>query len=91
MIVRGTKERLKVKVALSNSFGFGGHNSSIPFAPYHPDGVAAAIEEIEREADGGQWPSLAILWPRPPKCQMIHDVSMIHDASTIHAPVVFAR
>ncbi|MBS0628310.1 MAG: beta-ketoacyl-[acyl-carrier-protein] synthase II, partial [Verrucomicrobia bacterium] len=24
----------KVKVALSNSFGFGGHNSSILFAPY---------------------------------------------------------
>ncbi|XP_022730990.1 3-oxoacyl-[acyl-carrier-protein] synthase II, chloroplastic-like [Durio zibethinus] len=28
------KERLNVKAALSNSFGFGGHNSSIIFAPH---------------------------------------------------------
>lgn len=28
------KEQLDVKVAMSNSFGFGGHNSSILFAPY---------------------------------------------------------
>lgn len=34
LLVGLTKERLKVKVALSNSFGFGGHNSSILFSPY---------------------------------------------------------
>ncbi|XP_072980886.1 3-oxoacyl-[acyl-carrier-protein] synthase II, chloroplastic-like [Typha angustifolia] len=34
ILVGSTKERLDVKVALSNSFGFGGHNSSILFAPY---------------------------------------------------------
>lgn len=28
------KERLNIKAALSNSFGFGGHNSSIIFAPF---------------------------------------------------------
>ncbi|KAK1365134.1 Beta-ketoacyl-[acyl-carrier-protein] synthase I [Heracleum sosnowskyi] len=34
VLVGPKKERLKVKVALSNSFGFGGHNSSILFAPF---------------------------------------------------------
>ncbi|XP_072982444.1 3-oxoacyl-[acyl-carrier-protein] synthase II, chloroplastic-like [Typha latifolia] len=34
ILVGSRKERLDVKVALSNSFGFGGHNSSILFAPY---------------------------------------------------------
>ena len=30
-----TAEELTVKVAISNSFGFGGHNASVVFAPYH--------------------------------------------------------
>ncbi|KAK8950927.1 hypothetical protein KSP39_PZI003227 [Platanthera zijinensis] len=34
VLVGSKKERLNVKVALSNSFGFGGHNSSILFGPY---------------------------------------------------------
>ncbi|KAL6878454.1 hypothetical protein ACP4OV_012624 [Aristida adscensionis] len=34
MLVGSQKERCDVKVALSNSFGFGGHNSSILFAPF---------------------------------------------------------
>ncbi|KAK8520365.1 hypothetical protein V6N13_031181 [Hibiscus sabdariffa] len=34
VLVGPKKEKLKVKAALSNSFGFGGHNSSIIFAPY---------------------------------------------------------
>ncbi|XWS72306.1 hypothetical protein CRYUN_Cryun02cG0028600 [Craigia yunnanensis] len=34
VLVGSKKERLNVKAALSNSFGFGGHNSSIIFAPY---------------------------------------------------------
>ncbi|GMI88537.1 ARABIDOPSIS BETA-KETOACYL-ACP SYNTHETASE 2, BETA-KETOACYL-ACP SYNTHETASE 2 [Hibiscus trionum] len=35
VLVGPKKERLNVKAALSNSFGFGGHNSSIIFAPYN--------------------------------------------------------
>ncbi|KAK3022136.1 hypothetical protein RJ639_045275 [Escallonia herrerae] len=34
VLVGPKMERLDVNVALSNSFGFGGHNSSILFAPY---------------------------------------------------------
>ncbi|KAF8728929.1 hypothetical protein HU200_018228 [Digitaria exilis] len=34
LLVGKQKERCDVKVALSNSFGFGGHNSSILFAPF---------------------------------------------------------
>ncbi|XP_010471596.1 PREDICTED: 3-oxoacyl-[acyl-carrier-protein] synthase II, chloroplastic-like [Camelina sativa] len=34
LMVGPKKERLNIKAALSNSFGFGGHNSSIIFAPY---------------------------------------------------------
>jgi 3-oxoacyl-[acyl-carrier-protein] synthase II len=34
--VAGTAKPLQVNVALSNSFGFGGHNSTLVFAPYRP-------------------------------------------------------
>lgn len=32
--VSGTMQELKIRVALSNSFGFGGHNSTVVFAPF---------------------------------------------------------
>uniref|UniRef100_A0A699I6D6 beta-ketoacyl-[acyl-carrier-protein] synthase I n=1 Tax=Tanacetum cinerariifolium TaxID=118510 RepID=A0A699I6D6_TANCI len=38
VLVGGTKERCDIKVALSNSAGYGGHNSCILFAPYNSDG-----------------------------------------------------
>lgn len=47
--VSGVKERMDVNVGLSNSFGFGGHNSSILFAPFHPEGVHALVKQ-RREA-----------------------------------------
>ena len=34
IIVAGEQQRLDVNVALSNSFGFGGHNSCILFQPF---------------------------------------------------------
>jgi 3-oxoacyl-[acyl-carrier-protein] synthase II len=37
VVVGDKKQRLDVKVGLSNSFGFGGHNSSIVFAPYNKE------------------------------------------------------
>ena len=33
-LVPNTSKKHEVKVALSNSFGFGGHNSTLVFAPY---------------------------------------------------------
>ncbi len=35
-IVHNVKKARQVKAAMSNSFGFGGHNCSLIFAPYHP-------------------------------------------------------
>ena len=35
IIVAGEKMEHNVDVALTNSFGFGGHNSSIIFSKYH--------------------------------------------------------
>ena len=34
MVVSGTKQQQKVRVALSNSFGFGGHNSCVLFKAF---------------------------------------------------------
>ena len=36
LLVGPEKERLDVNVALSNSFGFGGHNSAVLFGGYKP-------------------------------------------------------
>jgi 3-oxoacyl-[acyl-carrier-protein] synthase II len=36
MLVGNKREKHTVKYALSNSFGFGGHNSAVIFAPYKP-------------------------------------------------------
>jgi 3-oxoacyl-[acyl-carrier-protein] synthase II len=33
-VVGTAAQKHEVKVALSNSFGFGGHNSTLVFAPY---------------------------------------------------------
>jgi 3-oxoacyl-[acyl-carrier-protein] synthase II len=36
LIVGARKEKMTINAAISNSFGFGGHNSCIVFAPFRP-------------------------------------------------------
>ena len=36
LLVGSTREKMDVRVALSNSFGFGGHNSAVLFGKYEP-------------------------------------------------------
>lgn len=40
-LVRGGAQSHRIEAALSNSFGFGGHNSTLIFAPYKESGRAA--------------------------------------------------
>lgn len=59
LLVGPKKERLNVNVALSNSFGFGGHNSSIIFAPYKQ--IFWVLIELERQQ---RYANALILAPR---------------------------
>nr|GMD32162.1 3-oxoacyl-[acyl-carrier-protein] synthase II, chloroplastic-like [Ipomoea batatas]GMD32194.1 3-oxoacyl-[acyl-carrier-protein] synthase II, chloroplastic-like [Ipomoea batatas] len=58
VLVGSKKEQLDIKVALSNSFGFGGHNSSILFAPYklmQINSMAVAVDAIGAQHLGTTW------------------------------------
>nr|GMD37090.1 3-oxoacyl-[acyl-carrier-protein] synthase II, chloroplastic-like [Ipomoea batatas] len=58
VLVGSKKEQLDIKVALSNSFGFGGHNSSILFAPYklmQISSMAVAVDAIGAQHLGTTW------------------------------------